>query len=273
MTMYLEVFVFGALLGLPFLYETRPAFCYCLKFAIYSTVVLFNSLILIPVFLLRPWCVLNLVWASYLCRWVTQVIGVKWELRNGERLEPQVATVVVCNHQSILDVLGMFQIWPTMGRCTVIAKREIFWFWPFGLAAWLAGLVFIPRVKTKAEQAKAVIKQAVEKVAQERTKLWIFPEGTRRNTGEIHPFKKGAFHSAISAQLPVTPVVFSRYYFLDRPTMRFDQGTVIIQVLEPISTKGLTLKDVEKLSEEVRSKMTQAFKKINEEVTARAVSK
>lgn len=48
---------------------------------------------------------------------------------------------------------------------------------------------------------------------------------------------------------------------------------MIIQVLEPISTKGLTLKDVEKLSEEVRSKMTQAFKKINEEVTARAVSK
>lgn len=61
-----------------------------------------------------------------------------------------------------------------MGRCTVIAKREIFWFWPFGLAAWLAGLVFIPRVKTKAEQAKAVIKQAVEKVAQERVSNIVF---------------------------------------------------------------------------------------------------
>ncbi|ENN71252.1 hypothetical protein YQE_12179, partial [Dendroctonus ponderosae] len=55
-----------------------------------------------------------------------------------------------------------------MGRCTVIAKKELFWAWPFGMAAWLAGLVFIPRVKTKAEQAKAVINEAVEKVAQEK---------------------------------------------------------------------------------------------------------
>lgn len=55
-----------------------------------------------------------------------------------------------------------------MGRCTVIAKKELFWAWPFGMAAWLAGLVFIPRVKTKAEQAKAVINDAVEKVAQEK---------------------------------------------------------------------------------------------------------
>lgn len=63
---------------------------------------------------------------------------------------------------------GMFQIWSTMGRCTVIAKKELFWAWPFGLAAWLAGLVFIPRVKTKADQAKAVINDAVHKVALEK---------------------------------------------------------------------------------------------------------
>lgn len=55
-------------------------------------------------------------------------------------------------------------------------------------------------------------------------KLWVFPEGTRRNTGQIHPFKKGAFHIAIASKLPILPVVFSQYYFLDKANKRFDHG-------------------------------------------------
>ncbi|KAL1494452.1 hypothetical protein ABEB36_010050 [Hypothenemus hampei] len=266
MSIYLEVFIFGALLGLPFLYETRPAFGYCLKFFLYSLVVMFNSLILIPVFLLRPKSVLNLIVASYFCRWITHVIGVKWMLRNGNRLSVQEPCIIVSNHQSSLDVLGMFQIWSTMGRCTVIAKKGIFWAWPFGLAAWLAGLVFIPRVKTKSEQAKAVLNSAVEEAAKKQTKVWIFPEGTRKNTGQIHEFKKGAFHSAICSQLPITPIVFSRYYFLQRHPMKFDPGTVIIHVLEPISTKGLTLDDLDELTERVYKKMEKVFEEINREL-------
>ncbi|CAG9773129.1 unnamed protein product [Ceutorhynchus assimilis] len=263
MTLYVEMFVFGALLGLPFLYETRPAFGYCLKFFLYSAVVMINSVILIPVFCFRAKSVKNLILASYFCRWITHMIGVKWELRNGERLVPQKSCIIVSNHQSTLDILGIFQIWPTMGKCSVIAKKAVFWVWPFGLAAWLAGLTFIN--KNKANEAKARINEAVEKVARENTKLWIFPEGTRRNTGEIHPFKKGAFHAAITAQLPVMPVVFSTYYFLDSPNKRFDQGTVIIEVLEPISTKGLSPDDVDDLAEKVRHKMSEALKRLNQE--------
>lgn len=55
-------------------------------------------------------------------------------------------------------------------------------------------------------------------------KLWIFPEGTRNNAGSMLPFKKGAFHVAVSGQIPILPVVFSSYYFLDHKKKTFDEG-------------------------------------------------
>jgi 1-acyl-sn-glycerol-3-phosphate acyltransferase len=54
--------------------------------------------------------------------------------------------------------------------------------------------------------------------------MWVFPEGTRNNTGDILPFKKGAFHVAIAAQVPVLPVIFSSYYFLDNKNKEFESG-------------------------------------------------
>ena len=55
-------------------------------------------------------------------------------------------------------------------------------------------------------------------------KLWIFPEGTRNNAGAMLPFKKGAFHVAVSGQIPILPIVFSSYHFLDHKKKTFDEG-------------------------------------------------
>ncbi|KAJ8877194.1 hypothetical protein PR048_021648 [Dryococelus australis] len=42
-------------------------------------------------------------------------------------------------------VSGMFNIWDVMGKCATVAKKEVFYVWPFGLAAWLTGTIFIDR--------------------------------------------------------------------------------------------------------------------------------
>lgn len=158
----------------------------------------------------------------------------------------------VCHSGFSLPSPGMFEIWAIMRKCTVVAKKELFYAWPFGLAAWLCGLIFIDRVN--AGGARAAINKAAAIIKKDQVrhcpvcaacsvipcirlqlftsallqiKLWIFPEGTRKNTGEIHPFKKGAFHVAVSAQLPILPVVYSPYYFLDDRARILDSGKLI----------------------------------------------
>nr|XP_022903497.1 1-acyl-sn-glycerol-3-phosphate acyltransferase alpha [Onthophagus taurus] len=219
---YTEIIFAFSILLLPFLYETSQAFRYYLKFVTYVVVVSFIALILTPVFIFRIKNVRNLVIASYLCRHVSTLIGLKWILRGRKHLEKDASYIIVSNHQSALDVLGMFDLWPVMDKCTVVAKKEILYAWPFGLAAWLCGLIFIDRMNS--EKARTTMKEAAEWIKSKNTKLWVFPEGTRHNTGELHPFKKGAFHLAISAQIPILPVVYSQYYFLDDANRRFDHG-------------------------------------------------
>jgi lysophosphatidate acyltransferase len=52
----------------------------------------------------------------------------------------------------------MFDIWPIMDKCTVVAKKELFYAWTFGLAAWLCGLIFIDRLNS--DKARTTINRA-----------------------------------------------------------------------------------------------------------------
>lgn len=53
-----------------------------------------------------------------------------------------------------------------MDRCTVISKKEIFYFWPFGLASWLWGTIFIDRLNV--ESAQNTINKTGETIRQKK---------------------------------------------------------------------------------------------------------
>lgn len=78
------------------------------------------------------------------------------------------------------------------------------------------------------------------------------------------PFKKGAFHLAIQAQLPVLPVVSVGYsHIYDSSKRSFPGGELEIRVLEPISTKGMTAEDVNSLMERTREVMLKHLKEMD----------
>ncbi len=78
-------------------------------------------------------------------------------------------------------------------------------------------------------------------------------------------FKKGAFHLAVQAQVDVVPVVCANYWgVLGAREGRFRAGVVPVRVLQPVSTKGLGVGDVEALAGRVREEMVKALVELGE---------
>lgn len=122
---------------------------------------------------------------------------------------------------------------------------------------YLCGLRFINRKNGR--KSIDTLNIVAEEIKEKQAKMWAYPEGTRRNTGKIHEFKKGAFYAAINAQLPITPVVFSSFNFLDNENKIFSNGEVIITILPEIPTKGMKPEDVDSLIEKTRNAMIEVF--------------
>jgi lysophosphatidate acyltransferase len=96
-----------------------------------------------------------------------------------------------------------------------------------------------------------------------RQSVYIFPEGTRSyyDHPDLLPFKKGAFHLAVQAQVPIIPVAVANYSnVLDVRRKRFRPGTIPVRVASPIMTKGKTKEDVDDLVKETRDVMLRELK-------------
>ena len=84
----------------------------------------------------------------------------------------------------------------------------------------------------------------------------VFPEGTRSRTGELLPFKKGAFILAIQAQAPIVPVaVIGGRAAMKKGSRLIWPVHVRVRFGEPVPTAGLTLDQRDDLIEVVRERM------------------
>lgn len=98
-------------------------------------------------------------------------------------------------------------------RASIMAKRELQWT-PLGPWMYMSGAIFVDRGNST--RAHKSLEDAGEQMKQEGISLMMYPEGTRHmeEVPNLLPFKKGAFHLAIQAGLPVIPVVCENYWRL-----------------------------------------------------------
>jgi 1-acyl-sn-glycerol-3-phosphate acyltransferase len=137
-------------------------------------------------------------------RWSRRVVAnahMRIEVVGRENLRADETYLVMSNHQSLYDVPVLFHVIGSNVR--MIAKEELFRVPVFGPALAAGGFISIDRGDRKA--AIASLQRARDLLAG-GTHVWIAPEGTRSRTGELLPFKKGAFYLALEARLAILPV-------------------------------------------------------------------
>ncbi|CAG5125565.1 unnamed protein product [Candidula unifasciata] len=253
------------LLVVPVLYLTVKPFKYYFKLVVYFAMVLIIGLGTIIYGIPRPRNPKNHFFVSFwVKKFLSPLLGVEVIIRGQENLDTDQPVIIVLNHQSSLDMLPLFAMWPD--NCVILAKKELIWSsGTFGLGAWMCGTIYINRVNR--QSAIKTLDGTSSLVKSKKLKVIFFPEGTRNHNGSMLPFKKGAFHLAVEAQVPVVPVVVSSYNnFYNKKEKRFDEGKVIVEILPPIPTTGLTAEDVTPFSEKTRDLMLEHFERINSEV-------
>ncbi|KAM6170132.1 1-acyl-sn-glycerol-3-phosphate acyltransferase beta [Rhynchocyon petersi] len=193
---------------------------------------------------------------SWFVRSFKYLYGLRFDIQGREKLELDQPCVVISNHQSILDMMGLMETLPR--RCVQIAKRELLFLGPVGLIMYLGGVFFINRQRSST--AVTVMSEVGDRMVKENLKVWIYPEGTRNLNGDLLPFKKGAFYLAIQAQVPIIPVVYSSFSsFYNPKTKLFTSGRIEVEVLDAIPTTGLTVADIPKLMDTCHQDMRNTF--------------
>jgi 1-acyl-sn-glycerol-3-phosphate acyltransferase len=175
-----------------------------------------------------------------ICRLCLLVGGTRLMVDGAQRIEPERAYVVVPSHESGWDPLCLIVGLPQLVM-RFIAKRQFMDLPVLGRALRLTGNVRVVRTETKRDIER------IHEVMDRRAfgvSILFFAEGTRSRDGALHPFKMGAFATALGYGLPILPVgIAGTRYIWTRGVLRLRKGTVAIEVGEPISIEGLGIGD------------------------------
>jgi putative phosphoserine phosphatase/1-acylglycerol-3-phosphate O-acyltransferase len=174
----------------------------------------------------------------------TSLAGVDLRIDGEENLWSHRPAVFIFNHQSGLDAVLMIKM--LRRNMTGVGKMELKRNPIFGPIFGAAGVVFIDR--SNRDKAIEAMQPAVEALRQGMS-LVIAPEGTRSTTPRLGRFKKGAFHMAMQAGVPIVPIVFRNVLdALPKNALIVRPASIEAVVLPPIDTSEWT---TDNLDEEI----------------------
>ncbi|MGK5083472.1 lysophospholipid acyltransferase family protein [Bdellovibrionota bacterium FG-1] len=187
------------------------------------------------------------------------LLGIRLEVLNPCPFLDQQARVVVVNHQSGMDLVWGAIFCPPAPL--VIGKKEVLFIPIINMIWW--GLDFICIDRANHQKALAALKGVGHLITSERRSLVVAPEGTRTRDGSIGPFKKGAFHIAKQAQVPLYPLVVSGVFeLMPKGSFLAKKGTIYAKFLDPILPADFG-DDLGALTDRVRQRMIETLAELS----------
>lgn len=178
-------------------------------------------------------------WTNWGARNWLRLTGVKVKVTGREHLDPHQAYVFVANHQSYLDAGPLFAF--TGRRVGAIAKKELLKAPILGYGMGFVNVIAIDR--SNRERAVETLKMATDRL-RSGISFVVCPEGTRAKPGEMLPFKKGAFHMAVQAGVPIVPIALKNAdNLMGRGTGEAWPGTIEMIMMPPVDTSSVKTDD------------------------------
>ena len=165
------------------------------------------------------------------------VVGLRYQVEGREHILDRPAIYCV-NHTSNVEPPILFAALRRLTpRLHILYKAELRKLPILNIGFDLVG--FIPVDRGNREQTTKAVNLAVARLNAGGS-FFVFPEGTRSRTGELLPFRKGAFVMAIRAGVPIVPVAISGARdAMKKGSPIIRPATVRLRLGEPIETRGL----------------------------------
>ena len=186
---------------------------------------------------------------------ILKTSGIRVRVEGLEHVRPGQTAIYCVNHQSAMDIPILFVNLPVQFR--FVAKRSLFSM-PF-LGWHLRRSGHIPVDRERPHEALKSMKKAAQEIREGKSVL-LFPEGHRSRDGRLLPFKAGSFYIAILSGVPIVPITLNGTRRVLKPDSYHVRAGQTEMIVHPaIETQALTLKEVDKLSEQVRGIIASRF--------------
>ena len=168
------------------------------------------------------------LWAS-LYTWCNPLWSVRIEGK--EHMDRHATYVMVCNHQSLLDILVLFRLFV---HFKWVSKAENFRI-PF--VGWNMTLNRYIKIERGRLRGNLSMMRGAGEALDAGSSVMIFPEGTRSPGGKLGEFKAGAFELALRSGVPLLPIVIqgTAAALPKKGFILRGKQAIRIRILEPVS--------------------------------------
>jgi len=193
---------------------------------------------------------------AFWSRLLLRLYGMPVAVTGRERLDLSRPCIYAANHSSALDIPVLYRYLPFQFR--IIVHRLVFRVPLVGWHLWAAGELMID--PDSVALSRRALRESVNTLKRGMP-LVIFPEGERSPTGEMQPFRRGAFYLAVEAQADVVPMaIVGTYDAFPTGSAHLRPGPLQLIIGDAIPVAGYTKRNLDALAEHTQQAVAELLR-------------